>query len=197
MIRREDRLRAFERLRVPPVATLSHATVIRLGQVVGAAQVVIGSFELRWAEPDGARADDPPRHRPHVAGIDRTRTAQRPAEHLRTAGAAHRPGERAGHGADADLSHAAGVRAVHQGTARRSAGHADRVPDPGAQVVSRPFSARASRSGTSIPTLGEHQEALAVVEGGAGQQSAVAAGTLPRRRVDDQPRRSTRRRSTR
>ena len=46
VIRREDRLRAFERLRVPPVATLSHATVIRLGQVVGAAQVVIGSFEL-------------------------------------------------------------------------------------------------------------------------------------------------------
>src|SRR5688500_15433903 len=38
-IRREDRLRAFERLRVPPVSTLSHATVIRLGQVVGAAQV--------------------------------------------------------------------------------------------------------------------------------------------------------------
>lgn len=46
-IRREDRLRAFERLRVPPVSTLSHATVIRLGQVVGAAQVVVGSFELQ------------------------------------------------------------------------------------------------------------------------------------------------------
>ena len=46
VIRREDRLRAFDRLRVPPVATLSHATVIRLGQVVGAVQVVIGSFQL-------------------------------------------------------------------------------------------------------------------------------------------------------
>jgi Flp pilus assembly protein TadD len=46
VIRREDRLRAFDRLRVPPVATLSHATVIRLGQVVGAMQVVIGSFQL-------------------------------------------------------------------------------------------------------------------------------------------------------
>ena len=45
-IRREDRLRAFERLRVPPVATLSHATVIRLGQVVGAAEVVVGAFEV-------------------------------------------------------------------------------------------------------------------------------------------------------
>ena len=46
-IRREDRLRAFERLRVPPVANLSHATVIRLGQVVGAAHVVIGGFEVQ------------------------------------------------------------------------------------------------------------------------------------------------------
>ncbi len=46
VIRREDRLRAFDRLRVPPVATLSHATVIRLGQVVGAVQVVIGAFQL-------------------------------------------------------------------------------------------------------------------------------------------------------
>jgi Flp pilus assembly protein TadD len=47
---RDDRQRAFERLRVPAVATLSHATVIRLGQVVGAAQVVIGSFDLKSDE---------------------------------------------------------------------------------------------------------------------------------------------------
>jgi tetratricopeptide (TPR) repeat protein len=45
-ITREDRLRAFERLRVPSVAMLSHATVIRLGQVLGAGNVTIGSFEL-------------------------------------------------------------------------------------------------------------------------------------------------------
>ena len=43
---REERLDAFERLQVPPVAALSHATVIRLGQVVGATHVVIGSFRL-------------------------------------------------------------------------------------------------------------------------------------------------------
>jgi Tfp pilus assembly protein PilF len=43
---REERLDAFQRLQVPPVATLSHATVIRLGQVVGATQVVTGSFRL-------------------------------------------------------------------------------------------------------------------------------------------------------
>jgi tetratricopeptide (TPR) repeat protein/TolB-like protein len=45
-IRREDRLRAFERMRVPPVGNLSHATVIRVGQVVGAAYVVMGRFEV-------------------------------------------------------------------------------------------------------------------------------------------------------
>jgi tetratricopeptide (TPR) repeat protein len=46
-ITRDDRLRAFERLHVPAVATLSHATVIRLGQIVGAAQVIVGSFEVK------------------------------------------------------------------------------------------------------------------------------------------------------
>jgi tetratricopeptide (TPR) repeat protein len=46
-ITRDDRLRAFESLSVPPVATLSHATVIRLGHLVGATHVVIGSFEQR------------------------------------------------------------------------------------------------------------------------------------------------------
>src|SRR5882672_4328836 len=43
---RDDRLRAFEHLRVPPVATLSEATIIRIGQIVGAEQVIIGSFAV-------------------------------------------------------------------------------------------------------------------------------------------------------
>ena len=45
-IAREDRLRAFEGLHVPTVGSLSHATVIRLGQILGAAQVVVGSVGL-------------------------------------------------------------------------------------------------------------------------------------------------------
>jgi Flp pilus assembly protein TadD/TolB-like protein len=49
-ITRDDRQRAFERLRVPVVASLSHATVIRLGQIVGATQVVVGSFDLKSDE---------------------------------------------------------------------------------------------------------------------------------------------------
>jgi tetratricopeptide (TPR) repeat protein len=47
---REERLRAFESLRVPAVASLSHATVIRVGQVMGAARVVVGSCEVRGDE---------------------------------------------------------------------------------------------------------------------------------------------------
>ena len=46
-ITREDRLRAFDRLRVPAVAGLSHATVIRLGQLLGAGEVIVGSYEVK------------------------------------------------------------------------------------------------------------------------------------------------------
>jgi Tfp pilus assembly protein PilF/TolB-like protein len=45
-IRRDERLEAFERLQVPPIAALSRATVIRLGEIVGAGEVVIGSLSL-------------------------------------------------------------------------------------------------------------------------------------------------------
>jgi tetratricopeptide (TPR) repeat protein len=48
-ITREDRRRAFERLRVPANATLSHATVIRLGELVAASDVIIGTFDVRPA----------------------------------------------------------------------------------------------------------------------------------------------------
>ena len=43
---RDERLRAFERLQVPPLATLSRASVIRIGDLVGAADVVIGAISL-------------------------------------------------------------------------------------------------------------------------------------------------------
>ena len=46
VIRRDERLEVFERLQVPPIATLSRATVIRLGEIVGAGEVVIGSLWL-------------------------------------------------------------------------------------------------------------------------------------------------------
>jgi tetratricopeptide (TPR) repeat protein len=47
---RDERLTAFEQLQVPAVSSLSRATVIRLGQLVGATHVVTGSFRLTGSE---------------------------------------------------------------------------------------------------------------------------------------------------
>jgi tetratricopeptide (TPR) repeat protein len=44
-IDRQERQQAFERLQVPPVVTLTGATVIRVGQIVGATRVVVGSLQ--------------------------------------------------------------------------------------------------------------------------------------------------------
>lgn len=46
IITRAERLEAFERLQVPPIATLSHATVIRVGQLLGAGSIVYGSLAV-------------------------------------------------------------------------------------------------------------------------------------------------------
>lgn len=45
-ITREERREAFARLQVPLSASLTDATVIRIGQIVGASQVVVGAVEL-------------------------------------------------------------------------------------------------------------------------------------------------------
>ena len=45
-ITRQERQAAFERLQVPPAAALSDATVIRIGQLVGAGEIILGSLEL-------------------------------------------------------------------------------------------------------------------------------------------------------
>ena len=45
-ITRDERRQAFERLQVPMSASLTDATVIRIGQVLGAGQIIMGSLEL-------------------------------------------------------------------------------------------------------------------------------------------------------
>ncbi|MFB3854237.1 MAG: tetratricopeptide repeat protein [Vicinamibacterales bacterium] len=45
-VSREERLRAFERLGVPSTATLTDATIIKVGQLLAADAVVMGSFTL-------------------------------------------------------------------------------------------------------------------------------------------------------
>jgi tetratricopeptide (TPR) repeat protein len=45
-ITRAERVRAFEQLHLPAAASLSRATVIKVGQIVGASEVIVGSFAL-------------------------------------------------------------------------------------------------------------------------------------------------------
>ena len=45
-IRRPERVRAFERLHLPLSGSLSRATVIKVGQLVGASEVVVGTYRL-------------------------------------------------------------------------------------------------------------------------------------------------------
>lgn len=49
-IGRDDRLRAFDRLQLPALASLSRASVIKVGQAVGASSVIIGSVEASDTE---------------------------------------------------------------------------------------------------------------------------------------------------
>jgi tetratricopeptide (TPR) repeat protein len=45
-ITRTERQQAFERLQVPPASVLTDATMIRIGQLVGASQIVVGSLQM-------------------------------------------------------------------------------------------------------------------------------------------------------
>jgi Tfp pilus assembly protein PilF/TolB-like protein len=49
-ITRDERVRAFDQLHLPVAASLSHATVIKVGQLLGATEVVAGSFRLKGEE---------------------------------------------------------------------------------------------------------------------------------------------------
>jgi tetratricopeptide (TPR) repeat protein/TolB-like protein len=49
-ITRDERLRAFERLQLPPSAVLSDATVIKVGRLLGATEVVTGTIALEGNE---------------------------------------------------------------------------------------------------------------------------------------------------
>lgn len=43
---RQERQQAFERLQVPPSSALTDATIIRIGQLLGAANVIVGSLQI-------------------------------------------------------------------------------------------------------------------------------------------------------
>src|SRR5687768_17753160 len=45
-IRRTERIRAFEQLHLPVAATLSRATIVKVGQMVGASEVIDGTVRF-------------------------------------------------------------------------------------------------------------------------------------------------------
>ena len=49
-ITRDERVQAFDQLHLPVAASLSRATVIKVGQLVGASEVIVGSFRLEGDE---------------------------------------------------------------------------------------------------------------------------------------------------
>ena len=49
-ITRDERVRAFDQLHLPVAASLSHATIIKVGQLVAASEVIAGSFRLQGDE---------------------------------------------------------------------------------------------------------------------------------------------------
>ena len=49
-ITRDERVRAFDELRLPAAASLSRATVIKVGQLLGASEVIAGTFRLTGDE---------------------------------------------------------------------------------------------------------------------------------------------------
>ena len=69
-IAREERVRAFEQLHLPLSASLTQATVIKVGQLVGASEVIVGAYVARrWhaqGRPRTASAIDVGRLQPEV-----------------------------------------------------------------------------------------------------------------------------------
>jgi len=49
-IRRAERVRAFEQLQLPESAVLSRATVIKIGELVGASEIIVGNVTLEGAD---------------------------------------------------------------------------------------------------------------------------------------------------
>lgn len=59
VLSREDRLEAYRRLSIRQGAVLTHASVIKLGEALDAAQVIYGRFEISAAHSEGPSRPDP------------------------------------------------------------------------------------------------------------------------------------------
>ena len=73
---RSQRVRAFEQLYLPVSGSLSRATIIKVGQLVGAADVVVGSYRVDGTHAVGDRPQHSPGCRPAAAGGHRAGRAR-------------------------------------------------------------------------------------------------------------------------
>jgi tetratricopeptide (TPR) repeat protein len=78
VVGRDERLTVFERLQLPPGATLTRATIIKVAELVGAARVVVGrvgasgtvvTIDAQVLHVDTARLDPPLHHVTPVSGL--------------------------------------------------------------------------------------------------------------------------------
>ncbi|MGD9905562.1 MAG: hypothetical protein AB7U83_18990 [Vicinamibacterales bacterium] len=78
VVEREERLDVFERLQLPPAASLTRATIIKVAELVGASRVIVGrvglsgtnvAIEAQVLHVDSARLDAPLRIETPVGGL--------------------------------------------------------------------------------------------------------------------------------
>ena len=181
-ITRPSRERAYDQLHLPPNAVLSRATVIKVGEIVGAGAGDRRRGRRRRRRADRARAADPDRRRPRRRRGQRARQARGPVCAGPEGGAPGRP--RRERRRQRPGSVAAGVRAIRQGPAGGAARDPGGVPRSGAQAGSgvrpRPAGAVGSAHGAGGPRGGPR--------GGARGRCLVArcqARAVPRRRLAD------------
>ena len=177
-----SRARAYEQLHLPPYAVLSRATVIKVGELVGAAQVIVGEISVdgdaltvkaRPIRIDVGRADTEVTERGSLGDLF--------ALVQKVSRRAVPGGTDAARRSDAV---AAGARAIRQGAARRTA------RDPGLVPRSRPQAGPGLRSRTtgalgSADLAGRPRRRAGRGPGGRRHLARRQARAVSRRRVAD------------
>ena len=77
---RDDRLQAFRRLSLRPGAELTHASVLKVGESVDAAQVIYGFYELLPADAGNAQSKGSLRITARILDVKRTRQGRQFSE---------------------------------------------------------------------------------------------------------------------
>jgi len=73
---REDRLEAYRRLSLRPGAELTHASIIKIGQLLDASRVIYGDFELLAPEPGKEQSKGSLRVNARILDLKETRQGQ-------------------------------------------------------------------------------------------------------------------------